>query len=190
MIGIDEVGRGCWAGPLLVVAARQIAELPQGLADSKVLSKKRRELLFHDIALACEIGEGWVRPNEIDELGLTLAMYLAVQRALSAVEARSDEAIIMDGHINYCSAEYINAQAVINADATSPIVSAASIYAKVLRDTYMAKLDEKYAKYQFDKHVGYGTKLHSDMLKIHGVCDLHRLSYRPIQAILAGGLTP
>jgi ribonuclease HII len=184
MIGIDEVGRGCWAGPLLVVATRQVADLPTSLADSKVLSKKKRETLFYEIALCCDIGEGWVQPKEIDDLGLTKAMYLAVQRALLALGAMPDEKIIMDGNINYCPSLYLNAEAVIDADATHPVVSAASIYAKVLRDKYMAELAPEYAKYQFGKHVGYGTKLHSEMLKVHGVCDLHRLSYKPIQSIL------
>ena len=134
MIGIDEVGRGCWAGPLVVVAARLVGTLPTAIADSKVLSKKKRELLFDDIEIACDIGEGWVTPAEVDTLGLTEGMRLAVQRALVALSARQDEVIIMDGNINYCPAEFIQSQAVIDADATHPIVSAASIYAKVLRD--------------------------------------------------------
>lgn len=184
MIGIDEVGRGCWAGPLLVVAARQMGYLPAGLLDSKLLSRKKREALFYEIQLACELGEGWVTPSEIDSLGLSKAMYLGVERALSDLNAKNDEAIIMDGNINYYAAEFINARAVIDADATNPLVSAASIYAKVLRDRYMAKAALEYPHYQFEKHVGYGTKLHNEMLKLHGVCDLHRLSYNPIKALL------
>lgn len=184
MIGIDEVGRGCWAGPLLVVAARQVADLPPGVADSKVLSKKRRESLVFDIELSCDLGEGWVSAPEIDELGLTAAMYLAVERALTALQAHPDEPIVMDGNINYCPPQYSQAVAVIDADASHPIVSAASIYAKVRRDRFMAQLGPTYAHYQFDKHVGYGTKLHSDLMKLHGVCDLHRKSYKPVLAVM------
>lgn len=186
MVGIDEVGRGCWAGPLLVVAARQTAELPQGVADSKVLSKKKREALFFDISLACDMGEGWVPAAEIDKVGLTKAMYLGVERALLALNASADEEMVMDGNINYCLPSYFNSTAVIDADATHPIVSAASIYAKVLRDKYMAELSIEYARYQFGKHVGYGTKLHNEMLKIYGVSDIHRKSYKPILKIIEG----
>jgi ribonuclease HII len=100
MIGVDEVGRGCWAGPLLVVAARSKSALPVGVADSKVLSKKRRALLFYDIKLACDIGQGWVTPTEIDALGLTASMRLAVGRALDDLAADADEQIIMDGNLN------------------------------------------------------------------------------------------
>jgi ribonuclease HII len=183
MVGIDEVGRGCWAGPLLVVAARQVGDLPVGLADSKVLSKKRREALFCDIQIACELGEGWVQVAEINMLGLTKAMRLGVKRALLALGAHSDEAIVMDGNINYCPKKYLAAQCVIDADATHPIVSAASIYAKVLRDRHMTDMATKYPHYSFEKHVGYGTKLHQEMLRLHGVCDLHRISWKPFQEL-------
>lgn len=183
MIGIDEVGRGCWAGPLLVVAARQVGDLNPALADSKILSKKKRENLYFDIILSFELGEGWVTSVEIDKLGLTKAMRLGVERALLDLKAQAEEVIIIDGNINYCPASFVNVQTVIDADATQPIVSAASIYAKVRRDKYMTDLSEVYAKYQFAKHVGYGTRLHRDLLELHGVSDLHRLSYKPVQAI-------
>lgn len=181
MIGIDEVGRGAWAGPLLVVAARQVLSLPTGLDDSKVLSKKRRQSLYFDIDLSCDIGEGWVEPSEIDDLGLTGAMRLAVERSLVNLDADTSEEIIVDGNINYCSSTYINARAVIGADALYPIVSAASIYAKVTRDTFMAKQAMIYKGYGFDKHVGYGTKLHKEALVRLGLLPIHRKSFRPIQ---------
>ena len=184
MIGIDEVGRGCWAGPLLVVAVRQTADLPAGLKDYKLVSKKRRESLRYDIELACDIGEGWVMPAEIDHLGLSESMRLATTRALEALQAKLNEKIIFDGNINYCDASYIKASAVIDADALFPIVSAASIYAKVLRDTYMAELPERYAPYEFERHVGYGTARHRELLRRHGVSDQHRKSFAPIKALL------
>jgi ribonuclease HII len=185
LIGIDEVGRGCWAGPLLVVAARSSGELPTGLADSKRISKDKRQRLAPLIKAACDIGEGWVSPKEIDELGLSKAMQLGVMRALLAIEAQPHEIIIMDGNINYCAAKFRESRAVIDADALYPVVSAASIWAKVARDTYMAELDEKYAMYQFAQHVGYGTALHKQMLLLHGVSDIHRRSFKPIAALEA-----
>jgi ribonuclease HII len=181
MIGIDEVGRGCWAGPLLVVAARHKATLPNGLADSKVLSKKKREALFLVLPKACDFGEGWVEAAEIDELGLAEAMKLAVQRALHHLEASFDEEIIMDGTINYCAPDFANVQCIARADASHPIVSAASVYAKVLRDQKMSDLSLQHPSYSFDKHVGYGTKLHMEALCQFGITPLHRLSYKPLK---------
>lgn len=180
MIGIDEVGRGCWAGPLLIVAARQKTDLPVGLDDSKKLTKKKRELLFVRIKQSCDLGEGWVTAQEIDAIGLTGAMKLGVDRALKNIDAKFDEQIIMDGLINYCNPKYIDVQCEAKADGKYPVVSAASVYAKVTRDNFMAQLGEKYKKYEFEKHVGYGTQLHSGLLKKHGVSDQHRLSFKPI----------
>lgn len=184
MIGIDEVGRGCWAGPMLVVAARQKIDLPKGLKDSKKLSKKQREELHGDIKEACDLGEGWVEPAEIDRVGLTEAMKLGVARALDAIGAAANEKIIMDGTINYCSEDFISVQCIARADDMHPIVSAASIYAKVTRDNKMTELAKEHPNYGFDKHVGYGTKVHIEALKEYGVCALHRVSYKPIQALL------
>lgn len=185
MIGIDEVGRGAWAGPLLVVAAREVADLPDGLNDSKVLSKTAREKLAPRIQQTCDLGEGWVAATEIDALGLTAAMELAVARALEALDASEDEEIIMDGHINYCPKRFTNALAVIDADADYPIVSAASIYAKVTRDNHMAELAEQLPGYGFEKHVGYGTKIHVEALGMLGVSAQHRRSYKPIKKFIA-----
>lgn len=180
MIGIDEVGRGAWAGPLLVVAARDRSELPGGLHDSKVLSKTKRGQLAPLIQRTCDLGEGWVTAKEVDLIGLTSAMELAVSRALEAVGALPDERIIMDGHINYCPKTYTNVAAVIDADAGYPIVSAASIYAKVTRDMHMTELALTLPGYGFESHVGYGTKQHSDALSRLGITSEHRLSYRPV----------
>lgn len=184
VIGIDEVGRGCWAGPLLVVAARQRETLPEGLKDSKLLSRIARSKLKALIEKTCDLGEGWVMPAEIDHLGLTAAMRLGTERALQNLNAATDETIIFDGNINFCDPKFIRASAVTGADKTFPIVSAASIYAKVIRDQYMAELPERYHIYEFPRHVGYGTKLHSELLKKYGVSDIHRRSFKPIKALL------
>jgi ribonuclease HII len=184
IVGIDEVGRGCWAGPLLVVAAMASADLPEGLADSKLLTKKQRENLIEDIKISCEIGEGWVQPEEIDKFGLAGAMRLGVSRALIALNADFEDEIIMDGTVNYCSEEFSNVSTVIKADQLHPIVSAASIYAKVTRDAHMARIAQFYPYYGFEQHVGYGTSLHQQALKVHGVSAVHRKSFKPIQALL------
>lgn len=184
MIGIDEVGRGAWAGPLLVVAARAFRELPLGLTDSKQLSAKKRELLNLEIIKTCELGEGWVEASEIDEIGLSAAMRLGVSRALKAIGARVDAEIIMDGPINYCPSEFSKVQTIVKADALHPVVSAASIYAKVTRDRQMKQLAKTHPLYGFEKNVGYGTALHISSLNAIGVCQQHRKSYKPITAFL------
>lgn len=184
MIGIDEVGRGCWAGPLLVVAARQITQLPEGLGDSKLISKPKREQLYEEIKASCQLGEGWVHPEEIDEHGLTAAMRMGVCRALLSLGASLDDDIVMDGHINYCPTDYTQVRTVVKADSAFPVVSAASIYAKVTRDRYMERIAKFHPFYGFEQHVGYGTALHRSALKIHGVSSVHRKSYKPIQAFL------
>ncbi len=181
MIGIDEVGRGCWAGPLLVVAARQKGALPERLKDSKKLSKKTRENVYEQILALCEYGEGWVSAREIDELGLSAAMRVGVKRALEAIRAANDEDIIMDGLVNYCDEIFEQVRCIARADDLFPVVSAASVYAKVTRDQYMYSLKERYALYEFDRHVGYGTKLHAELILKHGVTDQHRLSFAPLQ---------
>lgn len=182
-VGIDEVGRGCWAGP--VVAGAVVLDSPiVGLRDSKKLTKQQRERLAAAIQVeAAAVGLGWVEPAELDEIGLTAAVGLAMQRALAEIDVIFEE-IIVDGNLNYFPGDR-RARAVIKADDSVAAVSAASIVAKVARDNYMATIaHHKYPEYAFDQHVGYGTSQHLAMLKLYGVCDLHRKSFRPIQALL------
>jgi ribonuclease HII len=182
VVGIDEVGRGCLAGPLLVVAARQVGKLPPGLADSKVLSRQKRASIFLLLMDACQFGEGWVRAAEIDKLGLTHATKLGVRRALQHLKVNTEEEIIIDGNINYAPKMYKNVSLIIDADALIPIVSAASVYAKVKRDNFMRQLHEQYPNYGFETHVGYGTLFHRLALQNYGaVKDLHRMSFRPLR---------
>lgn len=182
-VGIDEVGRGCWAGPL-VAAAVSLSAPMEGLRDSKKLSSKRRKQLAGIIRTeASALGLGWVTPQEIDTLGLSRAVGLAMERALAEVSINYDE-LIIDGNINYFP-KNPKARAVVRADDSVSAVSAASIVAKVARDAYMAQLGDKYAGYGFAAHVGYGTATHLAALKKYGVSDIHRLSYKPIQRLLA-----
>lgn len=182
-VGIDEVGRGCWAGPL-VAGAVALRQPIAGLNDSKQLTKRQRQTLS-DVILqqAAAVGLGWVSANELDSIGLTQAVRLAMQRALHQIEIVYDE-IIIDGSYNFLE-EVPSVRTLVHADALIPEVSAASIVAKVARDFWMCtQAAATYPEYGFDKHVGYGTKLHRDMLAQYGVCELHRQSYRPIQGVL------
>lgn len=185
LIGVDEVGRGSLAGPLLVVAARTTAELPAGLKDSKLLSKRQREEILNKLSICCDFGEGWVSAAQIDRIGLAESLRLGVSRALKNINAQADEEIILDGNVNYLAKEFTNGSVMVGADNLVPIVSAASIYAKVTRDLYMAGLAQKYPLYHFESHVGYGTKAHIEALAAYGAIEsVHRVSYAPVAKLL------
>jgi ribonuclease HII len=183
LLGIDEVGRGPWAGPL-VVGACVLREPIVGLNDSKKLTAKRREKLAAEIHEKAYCGLGWVSAAELDKLGLSAALRKACREAVKAVQAQKPEfnEIIIDGTINFLSDTPLGkfVSVLPKADALVPEVSAASIIAKVARDNYMIKLAEKYPNYGFEKHVGYGTALHRAALKKYGPCEEHRQSFRPI----------
>lgn len=187
ILGIDEVGRGPWAGPLVVGAVVLPDEVPiEGLNDSKKLSAKKRQQL--DVIIrekALGWGLGWVHPEEIDRIGLSEALKLATVRAVEAVETPYHQ-IIIDGTINFLKettkGKYVTTMA--KADFLIPAVSAASIIAKVARDTYMEEQDVHYPHYGFASHVGYGTAKHRQALELHGVTTLHRKSFAPIAKLL------
>ncbi|MDN5819170.1 MAG: ribonuclease HII [bacterium] len=181
ILGIDEVGRGPWAGPL-VVGAVVLDQAIEGLTDSKKLSKKRREALDGQIRQeAAGYGLGWVSAAEIDEIGLSQGLVLATKRAVEQVKAPYHE-IIIDGTINFLKdtskGGYVTT--IAKADLLIPSVSAASIIAKVARDNYMAEQADIYPEYGFGSHVGYGTKQHREAIDSHGVTPLHRLSFAPL----------
>ncbi len=184
MVGVDEVGRGCLAGPLLVVAARPLGKLPEGLDDSKVLSRARREKLFELLSGCCEFGEGWVTPTQINRLGLAGAMRLGVRRAMRSLEVDKTELVIMDGRVNYAPKIYTNVQCIIDGDALVPSVSAASVYAKVKRDNYMRTLGERHSRYGFKTNVGYGTIEHLKALGKYGYLKtVHRRYFGPVRLL-------
>ena len=182
ILGIDEVGRGPWAGPLVVGAVVLGGIAIDGLTDSKKLTKRRREEL--DVIIrdkASGYGLGWVSANEIDEIGLSAALVLASKRAVEQINAPYHE-IIIDGTINFLSGTnkggYV--KTLKKADLLIPSVSAASIIAKVARDNYMVDQDTAYPGYGFKTHVGYGTAAHREAIKRLGVTPLHRLSFAPL----------
>ena len=182
ILGIDEVGRGPWAGPLVVGAVVLGNAQIDGLTDSKKLTKKKRDAL--DILIreqASGYGLGWVEAKEIDEIGLGPALRLATIRAVEQVKAPYHE-IIIDGTINFLSetSKGTFVTTLAKADLLIQSVSAASIIAKVARDNFMALQDAIYPGYGFTSHVGYGTAAHRSAIHTLGVTPLHRLSFAPL----------
>ena len=174
--GVDEAGRGPLAGP--VCAAAVI--LPQGLEieglnDSKKLTEKKREQLF-DIIIekAVDYSIAYGTLEEIEEHNILNATYFAMNRAIKGLE-KVDFALI-DGN-RLPKDIKVPAATIVKGDAKSMSIAAASILAKVSRDRLLLEYDQKYPQYQFAKHKGYGTKLHTDLIKEHGPCEIHRLSF-------------
>lgn len=198
ILGIDEVGRGPWAGPLVIGAVILPEQKPawvDELNDSKKLSVKKREALNELILKeAAATGLGWVSSVEIDELGLSASLKLAARRAVEEVQKAHVPftEIIIDGTINFLAGTKLENYVTIlpKADFLIKEVSAASIIAKVARDHYMYELAEKYPGYGFEKHVGYGTAAHQKALKELGVCPEHRRSFSPIQKIVGESSVP
>jgi ribonuclease HII len=178
--GIDEAGRGPWAGPVVAAAVvwPQDAPIPQGLNDSKKLSAKKREALYDAIlASGAAWGVGQASVEEIDQLNILRATLLAMQRAFAALPLQPDCALI-DG--THCPALPCSAHAIIKGDAQSVSIAAASIIAKVTRDRLMRQHAATYPAYGFDAHAGYGTKQHQEALAQYGITPLHRRSFAPI----------
>lgn len=183
IVGVDEVGRGSLAGPLCVgaVAFSEEQTIP-GLKDSKLLTapqRKKLALLIKQQATAAALG--WASAQEIDKLGLTSALRLATARALAGITIDYEQ-LILDGKLSF--SDDPRATTLPRADALVPAVSAASIIAKVARDTYMGVMNRLYINYQFAKHVGYGTALHRQLLQQHGPSPLHRHSFTPVREVL------
>lgn len=182
ILGVDEVGRGCLAGPV-VAGAVVLSTRIRGLRDSKKLTRLQRERLDVIIrAKAVAFGLGWVGPQELDAIGLTAAVRLAMERAVAEIQQPFDE-LIIDGNYNFLPND-ARSRCVIKADDTVPAVSAASILAKVARDRYMIKIAQEYPGYFFERHVGYGTTQHVSALQRLGLCDLHRRSFAPVRVLL------
>jgi ribonuclease HII len=182
VLGVDEVGRGCIAGPLVVGAVVLEGNIA-GIKDSKLLSRSKREQLAKIIYLTAKYcGLGWVNASEINTIGLSKSLSLAAARSLERLNINFDRAVI-DGNINYLP-NYINAEILVHGDNIEPAISAASIIAKVARDRYMASLSTNFNGYGFEKHVGYCTKEHIEALLKFGITAQHRLTFAPVKFML------
>lgn len=195
ILGIDEVGRGPYAGPLVIGACilgdwknSESAEWIEKLTDSKKLSAKRREelyVLIKEKALAT--ATGWVSSAEIDEVGLSEALRLATRRAVEQIQKTKVpfSEIIIDGTMNFLVGTKLEkyVSTLKKGDFLVKEISAASILAKVERDKYMVELDAVYPEYGFGKHVGYGTAAHQKAMEEFGLTPEHRRSFRPVREI-------
>ena len=181
--GIDEAGRGPWAGPVCAAAVILNRDsIPDGLNDSKKLSEKRREVLFDMITQSAIVGVGFASVAEIDEINILSATYLAMERAVAALDPQP-EAVIIDGN-RAPQGLPMPSQTIVKGDARSLSIAAASIIAKVSRDRVMKKLAEEFPAYGWHKNKGYGTAAHRVSLLSHGVTPHHRRSFRPVHNML------
>ncbi len=177
--GVDEAGRGPWAGPVTAAAVvLNIAHIPVGLDDSKKLSAAKREQLFDVIMQHCDVAIGMASVAEIDALNILGATKLAMQRAVSGLSSSPNVALI-DG--NQPPKLACKTVAIIKGDAKSLSIAAASIIAKVTRDRMMSELACEFPHYSWEKNAGYGTKKHQDGIALHGITDHHRRSFKPIK---------
>jgi ribonuclease HII len=181
--GVDEVGRGPLAGPVIAAAVILNEDCPiVGLADSKTLTQKRREALAIQIrqqAFAFALGRAEV--EEIDKINILQASLLAMKRAVEQLPIAPHH-VLVDG--KYCPQIDYTMEAIIQGDKTVPVISAASIIAKVARDQEMCEMDRLYPDYGFAAHKGYPTKAHRQALQRHGVTPIHRRSFAPVRDVL------
>lgn len=187
--GLDEVGRGAWAGPLTVgVAVLDLAAVPPGLRDSKLLLPQRRTELDRQVRDHAEVATGEVANDELDEVGLAAALRLAAQRAVEALRRRPD-VVLIDGNVDLLAGLGYRTEVLIGGDDRSCSIAAASIVAKVQRDAWMVGQAPRHPPYGFDTNKGYATDGHRRALAEQGPCELHRRSWRPIQALLGAEQT-
>ncbi len=183
IVGIDEVGRGPLAGPVVAAAVILDPERPiDGLADSKKLSEKRRETLdqiIRENALSWSLGRAEV--EEIDRINILQASLVAMKRAVEGLQVPPSHALV-DG--NRCPDLACSVEAIVGGDSSIPVISAASIIAKVARDREMVELDLKYPGYGLAKHKGYPTKAHIEALHELGVSRIHRRSFGPVKRLI------
>ncbi len=174
IIGVDEAGRGCIAGP--VVAAAVILTRQADVFDSKQLSSVEREEIFEDLKESAKIGIGLATPEEIDIYNILNATKIAMNRALKALNHPNLYVLVDGKHLRLSQ----QGSCVVKGDAKSAAIAAASIVAKVVRDRIMKGYDKAYPQYLFAQHKGYPTKIHIDLLSKHGPTTLHRLTFSPL----------
>jgi len=171
LCGIDEAGRGPFAGPMCVAGVVLNQPIPE-LNDSKKLTEKKREKLFDIIKENSIYHIVFTNAQDIDSLGLSICLQNSIKEIMQNIEAKQ---YLMDGNTAF---GIENLEFLIKADAQIEEVSAASILAKVSRDRYMCEIAKTYPEYGFDKHKGYGTKVHTDAIIKYGYCDIHRRTFK------------
>lgn len=188
VVGIDEVGRGPLAGPVMVAAClfantdyQEISNFLEGITDSKKLSEKKRNQYYEHIESLIQkekihIGLGSSTAEIIDTKGIQYALRVALEEALAQLPVESENIYVyLDGGL-HAPAVYAQ-ETVIKGDEKIFAISIASVYAKVFRDRYMEEYGKKHPQYGFEKHKGYGTKLHKEAIQKYGVCDIHRTTW-------------
>ena len=183
IIGVDEVGRGCWAGPVCVGAVAMHPSLEGIVDDSKKLSFGQRQVIAQLIKEVTPVSLGWASPSYIDKHGLTAALKYAALQAIAGISGHvATTTILLDGNSNYIGDPRVNT--IIKGDAVEPVIAAASIVAKVARDQYMQVIGQTtFAGYGFESHVGYGTSQHRAALKLMGPSKIHRYSWAPLRGM-------
>lgn len=179
VVGVDEAGRGPLAGPVVTGAVIVIQHFPelQEINDSKKLTEKKRERLFEAIEKNCIVGIGIASEKEIDEINILNATFLAMRRAISQVVKKSAfDIVLVDG--NHLIREYEEEQeCIVKGDGKSLAIATASIVAKVTRDRMLCEIAKEFPEYEFEKHKGYGTKRHREILLEKGACKYHRKTF-------------
>ena len=185
--GVDEAGRGPWAGPVVAAAAILSPDIvPDGIDDSKRLTRTRRADLFRQIRESALIGIGAADVNEIDTLNILQATMLAMQRAVAALPILP-ALVLVDG--NRIPDLLCPAQAVVKGDSRSLSIAAASIIAKETRDRQMRQLARQYPSYGWERNAGYGTREHANALKRFGPTPYHRRSFKPVKELWSTSVT-
>ena len=185
IVGVDEVGRGCIAGPVVVAAVVFDENIDIAVKDSKLLSAKKREELYEQIIKnAKQYSVTYCNSVQIDKINILQATLLAMKEAITKIDCNYNK-ILVDGDKLPNINKKVSIEAVVKGDIIHPVISCASILAKVTRDRYMASLDKDYPGYYFAKHKGYPSKLHKNCLeKLGAVKGIHRFSYKPVSQII------
>jgi len=190
IIGVDEAGRGPWAGPVIAAAVflpyvKQESLFLTALADSKQISPQKREELFNLIKAEGQYGLGAASPYLIDKLNILGATFRAMNMAIENLVlklGKKIDCVLIDGNLKIPGLPYIQ-KTIVKGDGSERLIAAASIIAKVTRDRIMIALNEKYPQYGFAQHKGYGTIEHRLNLSKFGICPIHRKSFAPIRRI-------
>ncbi len=181
VIGVDEVGRGCLAGPVFAAAVildNKVQDYPY--TDSKKISEKQRNLWSEEIKSKFIWSVAFATVEEIDKLNILNASLLAMNRAVMALNKPGSH-VLVDGNQRIKNLEGYEQTTVVKGDLRASPIAAASIVAKVARDEHIKKMDEVYPGYEFSKHKGYATSLHKEVIKAKGPCPIHRLSFKGVK---------